>query len=93
MYLLFISVKKCCDTGLAAQISVSGKESDEFLIVQFNAATGIDIEESLIDLLLVDALEVEAYHHVLFLNLAEVERQFTAIFLVSHLPKFCDLSP
>ena len=34
----------------------------------------------------------ETHHHFLFLDLAEVERQLAALFLVSHLPEFSDLS-
>lgn len=58
--MLLITVEKCLDTGLAAQICISGQKRNEFLVVQFNATTGINLEEGLIDFLLVDALVVEA---------------------------------
>ena len=62
-----ITVKKSLNTSLTAQIGISGQEGDEFLIVQFDAATGIDFEEGLIDLLLADAPEIEAQPAGLFL--------------------------
>ena len=34
----------------------------------------------------------KAHHHVLFSDLAKVERQLTAFLMVFHLPKFCDVS-
>ena len=65
--MLLISVKKCRNTGLAAQICVLGKKGDEFLIVHLNTTMGIDLEEGLIDLFFVDALEVEAQPACCFL--------------------------
>jgi hypothetical protein len=65
--MILITVKKSLNTGLTAQIGISGQEGDEFLIVQFDAATGIDFEEGLIDLLLADAPEIEAQPAGLFL--------------------------
>lgn len=46
---------------------MSGQERDKLLIVQFNTAMGIDFEESLIDFLFADALEVKAQPAGLFL--------------------------
>ena len=60
MYKLLIAVEKRLDTGFTAQVGVPGQEADQFLILHFDAATGIDVEEGLIDLFLVDALEVKA---------------------------------
>ena len=59
MKLLLITVEKRLDTGLTAQIGVSGEEGDKILVSKFNTPVGIDVEEGLIDLFLVDALEVE----------------------------------
>ena len=65
--MVLVSVKQRGNTGLTAQIGISGQEGDEFLIVQFDAATGVDFEEGLIDLLLADAPEIEAQPAGLFL--------------------------
>ena len=58
--MLLVAIEKRLDAGLTAKIGVPGQERDEFLVTEFDAATGIDVEEGLVDLLLVDALEVEA---------------------------------
>ena len=60
MYVLLVTIEKRGDAGLAAQVGMSGQERDKLLIVQFDAAMGIDFEESLIDFLFADALEVKA---------------------------------
>ena len=62
-----ITVKKSLNTGLTAQIGMSGQEGDEFLIVQFNTTMGIDFKEGLIDFLFADALEVKAQPSGVFL--------------------------
>jgi hypothetical protein len=58
--MLLVTIKKCLDTGFTAKISVMGQKRDEFLVVHFYAAIGINLKKGLINLLLVDALEVEA---------------------------------
>lgn len=60
MYVLLVAVEKRLDAGLTAKVGVPGQERDEILVAQLDTATGIDVEEGLIDFLLVDALEVEA---------------------------------
>ena len=57
---LLISVEKRLDTRLATQIGELGQKRNQFLVVHLYATMGVDIEEGLIDLFLVDALEVEA---------------------------------
>ena len=51
MDLLLITVEKRLDTGLTAQIGVSGEEGDKILVSKFNTPVGIDVKEGLIDLL------------------------------------------
>lgn len=60
MDVLLIAVEKRGNAGFTAKVGVTGQERNELLVVQLDAATGIDFEEGLIDFLLVDALEVEA---------------------------------
>ena len=64
--MLLISVKKCRNTGLAAQICVLGKKGDEFLIVHLNTTMGIDLEEGLIDLFLWMRLKLKRNLRVVF---------------------------
>ena len=58
--MLLVAVEKRLDTGLTAQVGVSSQEHDKFLIFHFNATTCINVQKSLIDVLLMDAFEIEA---------------------------------